>query len=87
MAYEKVLYTTGHILLMGESKKLVTEYSCERCGHKWIPRNKCKPIICPKCKSPYWYRPKIVHKLIKTLESDARKDQRMYERNLKKRKK
>jgi len=30
-------------------------YKCERCGHEWAPRNKKeKPIICPKCKSPYW---------------------------------
>ena len=29
-------------------------YKCERCGHQWIPRNKEQPIICPKCKSPYW---------------------------------
>ena len=33
---------------------------CERCGHEWIPRTKVKvdPIICPKCKSPYWNIPK-----------------------------
>jgi len=30
-------------------------YKCERCGHKWSPRNKKNiPISCPKCKSPYW---------------------------------
>jgi predicted Zn-ribbon and HTH transcriptional regulator len=27
---------------------------CERCGHEWIKRGKKEPIICPKCKSPYW---------------------------------
>ena len=31
-------------------------YKCERCGHKWIPREKEKPRVCPKCKSPYWDR-------------------------------
>lgn len=37
---------------------------CLRCGHKWIPRG-IKPKngevdirICPKCKSPYWDKPK-----------------------------
>ena len=37
-------------------------YKCERCKHVWIPRkyqDKSKePIICPKCKSPYWNIPK-----------------------------
>ena len=31
-------------------------YKCGRCGHEWIPRTKIdeEPLICPKCKSPYW---------------------------------
>jgi DNA-directed RNA polymerase subunit RPC12/RpoP len=40
-------------------------YRCERCGHIWVPRKyemtkdkKKEPIICPKCKSPYWNIPK-----------------------------
>ena len=33
-------------------------YKCERCEHEWIPRSKENPIICPKCKSPYWNKPK-----------------------------
>ena len=34
-------------------------FECNRCNHKWIPRdiNK-KPIICPTCKSPYWDTPR-----------------------------
>ena len=38
-------------------------YRCERCGHTWVPRvydndsNK-EPVICPKCKSPYWDKPR-----------------------------
>lgn len=32
---------------------------CARCGHTWLPRDKKKrPIICPKCKSPYWDIPR-----------------------------
>ncbi len=32
---------------------------CLRCGHEWSPRDKSKePVICPKCKSPYWDVPK-----------------------------
>jgi len=33
-------------------------YCCERCGHKWVPRSSKKPIVCPKCKSPYWNKRK-----------------------------
>ena len=36
----------------------VEGYRCERCKHEWIPRTKDYPVICPKCKSPYWDRPK-----------------------------
>jgi len=38
----------GEIMLKG--------YVCERCNHKWVPRDKQKPLVCPKCKSPYWDR-------------------------------
>ena len=32
---------------------------CERCGYEWIPRDlEVEPEACPKCKSPYWNRPK-----------------------------
>jgi len=31
--------------------------SCLRCGHAWIPR-KAEILTCPKCKSPYWNRPR-----------------------------
>jgi len=36
-------------------------YKCERCGHEWSPRKKESPIpvVCPKCKSPYWNKPRI----------------------------
>ncbi|MEK7352938.1 MAG: hypothetical protein AABZ77_00330 [Chloroflexota bacterium] len=32
---------------------------CERCGHEWLPRGEnLEPKVCPKCKSPYWDKPK-----------------------------
>jgi predicted Zn-ribbon and HTH transcriptional regulator len=40
------------------SKIRLKGYKCERCGHEWHPRNKNKPMVCPKCKSPYWNKPK-----------------------------
>jgi uncharacterized protein with PIN domain len=44
-------------------KKTINAFKCQRCKHEWIPRvsmeeleGKVKdiPIICPKCKTPYW---------------------------------
>ena len=44
---------------MAEIMIKVKGYRCERCGHEWIPREpKEKPRVCPKCKSPYWDRPR-----------------------------
>jgi len=43
---------------MGKIEIKLKGYQCERCKHKWDPRDKKKPIICPKCKSPYWDKPK-----------------------------
>jgi hypothetical protein len=45
-------------------------YRCLRCEHEWIPRGLDQapgkrppdqaeePRVCPKCKSPYWNRPR-----------------------------
>ena len=34
-------------------------YRCERCEHEWVPRDAAaEPRVCPKCKSPYWNRPR-----------------------------
>lgn len=43
---------------MAELKVQITKYRCDRCSHEWIPRNDEKPTICPKCKSPYWNKPR-----------------------------
>ncbi|MBU0466418.1 MAG: hypothetical protein KKD94_00845 [Nanoarchaeota archaeon] len=32
----------------------IQAYECERCSHIWPSRKKQIPIVCPKCKSPYW---------------------------------
>ena len=37
----------------------VMGFRCERCTHEWIPRDfENEPAVCPKCKSPYWNRPR-----------------------------
>jgi len=33
-------------------------WRCDRCGHEWTPRSEAVPIACPRCKSPYWNRPR-----------------------------
>ena len=34
-------------------------WRCERCQHEWVPRDfDQEPSVCPKCKSPYWNRPR-----------------------------
>ena len=38
----------------------VTGYRCERCSHQWVPRAETEPRVCPKCKSPYWDKPKRI---------------------------
>jgi len=45
----------GEIILKG--------YQCERCSHKWVPREGGNyPKVCPKCKSPYWDKPRKIEK-------------------------
>jgi len=44
-------------------------YICERCSHKWISRSNRKtknPVVCPRCKSPYWNIPRKNLKKVKT---------------------
>jgi DNA-directed RNA polymerase subunit RPC12/RpoP len=37
----------------------VMGYRCERCSHEWIPKDsEREPTVCPKCKSPYWNKPR-----------------------------
>ena len=53
---------------MGIKRQIIlNEYVCERCNHDWIPRREETPIICPKCKSPYWNkaRPSIIKQNVK----------------------
>lgn len=41
---------------------IVKKLQCLRCGNEWYPRIKKDGIVtspknCPKCFSPYWYKP------------------------------
>jgi len=43
-------------------KVMLEGYKCDRCGHEWVARIKIDedPTICPKCKSPYWNKPRRI---------------------------
>jgi predicted Zn-ribbon and HTH transcriptional regulator len=45
-------------MLMKQVKLTVFGFRCTRCGHEWVPREEREPRVCPKCKSPYWNRPR-----------------------------
>lgn len=39
-------------------------FKCVRCLHTWYPRTP-KPVVCPRCKSPYWDKPRLkTHKKV-----------------------
>ena len=42
------------------AKITLSGWRCERCGHTWVPKQETagEPRVCPKCKSPYWNRPR-----------------------------
>jgi predicted Zn-ribbon and HTH transcriptional regulator len=48
----------NHNNIVAKIKITVDGFSCERCGHKWIPKKKDHPHVCPKCKSAYWDIPR-----------------------------
>jgi predicted Zn-ribbon and HTH transcriptional regulator len=37
----------------------IEKLKCNRCKHEWYPRSESIPLECPKCKSPYWNKPRI----------------------------
>ena len=56
---------------MGLVRVVLWGFKCLRCGHPWVPLGlkkveegerppdpKEEPRVCPKCKSPYWNRPR-----------------------------
>lgn len=41
------------------AKVQIWGYRCERCLHEWLPRQMdSEPAVCPRCKSPYWNKPR-----------------------------
>ena len=47
------------VLAQGKQEPpVLAQRTCLRCGKAWWPRSQSKPKRCPRCKSPYWDRPR-----------------------------
>ena len=55
--YSKVFKGMNLLFNMTKKEVKVYECKCERCMHEWITRSEEIPVVCPKCKSPYWDKP------------------------------
>jgi predicted Zn-ribbon and HTH transcriptional regulator len=61
----------------------VMGYRCERCGHEWVPRDfDAEPRVCPKCKNPYWNRPRQEKMSYETFKEKVRETIRTSEQPL-----
>jgi len=59
-------------ILIGMATPTYKIYFCLRCQHEW-PSRRNHPLICPKCKTPYWNTPKGSH--TKKAGTEAGKEQ------------
>ena len=57
LIYHSKVFKVRICLLFMKKEIKVYECQCERCQHKWITRSEEIPVVCPKCKSPYWDKP------------------------------
>ena len=58
-SYTKDLYTIKSYISMARLTLSIEGFKCERCEHEWIPNDiHQEPTVCPKCKSPYWNKPR-----------------------------
>jgi rubrerythrin len=51
------LIWVNHLNMLFDLSEL-TGNICHRCGHQWRQDTSEKPKVCPKCKSPYWDKPR-----------------------------
>jgi len=42
----------------GNNQLDIKQLTCLRCGHTWWPNRPERPTRCPKCKTPYWDKPR-----------------------------
>jgi len=51
----------AHMRVLAQVKQdspVLAQRTCLRCGKAWWPRSQRKPKRCPRCKNPYWDRPR-----------------------------
>jgi hypothetical protein len=60
---------------MGVQRVTITKLTCQRCGHRWVPRQRLV-TICPKCKSGLWDRPKKPKRHAMKRDDDVRETRR-----------
>ena len=51
----------AHMRVLAQVKQdspVLAQRTCLRCGKAWWPRSQRKPQRCPRCKNPYWDRPR-----------------------------
>jgi ribosomal protein L37E len=47
------------------------ENICKRCGKTWYQRKPEKSRVCPKCRSPYWDKERVMKWAIQRVEKKA----------------
>ena len=51
-------------------------FKCTRCSHIWVPRDiNAPPTVCPKCKSPYWDKPRQMENAVNAAAKRKRRAQ------------
>ena len=48
-----IIYTSVY-----NNSMAIEKQKCLRCGAEWYPRQPEPPKTCPKCRTPYWNKPK-----------------------------
>ena len=70
----KYIFKTYNKRYQFEEDKVVriklTTLDCLRCGHNWVPK-KTEVRLCPKCKSPYWDKPRKITKQVASVISTS----------------
>ena len=57
-----------------ETPKTLQRQTCQRCGKTWWPRQSTKPARCPRCKTPYWDRPRRIKGALAPLKEGVSKE-------------
>ena len=57
-----------------ETAKTLHRQTCQRCGKTWWPRQSAKPARCPRCKSPYWDKPRRIKGAVGPLREGVSKE-------------